>query len=142
MSGFDPWRARSAALFANEAFYQAFADRDYEGMSALWAHTLPVLCLHPGWPALVGRDAVLDSWKRLLGGAAIGLEMSHPRIHFVGTVAFVSCSERVGRDWLAATNAFAPEDGAWRMIFHQAGPAPPPPPEAAPDPDDSATRPN
>ena len=140
MSDFDPWRARSAALFAHNAFYRAFADGNYEGMSALWARTLPVLCLHPGWPALAGRAAVLDSWKRLLGGAAIRLDMSHVRIHFVGTVGFVSCCERVGGEWLAATNAFAQEDGDWRMVFHQAGSAPPP--DAEPEIGDAEPRPN
>jgi hypothetical protein len=139
MAGFDPLRARSAVLFANEAFYRAFADRDYTRMSALWAELLPVLCLHPGWPPLAGRPAVLASWKRLLAGAGLDLAMQSPALHFVGATAFVVCYERVGKDWLVATNAFAQENAEWRLVFHQASPAPAPPPATD---DDDAARPN
>jgi hypothetical protein len=140
MAGFDPLRARSAVLFANEAFYRAFADRDYTRMSGLWAQSLPVLCLHPGWPPLAGRAAVLASWKRLLAGAGLDLAMQSPALQFVGETAFVVCYERVGQDWLVATNAFAHEGGEWRMVFHQAGPVPAPPPASVDD--DDAARPN
>jgi len=52
-----------AALFANEAFYRAFADRDIDAMDALWARGEPVLCIHPGWPPtnLFRREA--GGWK-------------------------------------------------------------------------------
>jgi hypothetical protein len=26
-----------------------------------------VSCVHPGWPVLVGRQTVLESWRRILG---------------------------------------------------------------------------
>ena len=70
MSDFDPARERPAVLFANEAFYRAFADRDFKAMSELWAHDLPSVCIHPGWPALTGRTRILASWERILGGQA------------------------------------------------------------------------
>ena len=38
-----------AVLFANEAFYRAFADRDVEAMDEVWAQGVPVACIHPGW---------------------------------------------------------------------------------------------
>ena len=47
-----------AVLFANEAFYQAFAARDLAAMEEVWAHHCPVACIHPGWPPLHGRQAV------------------------------------------------------------------------------------
>ena len=52
-------RDRAALLFANETFYRAFAERDVPLMEALWADTEPVTCLHPGWPPVEGREAVL-----------------------------------------------------------------------------------
>lgn len=140
MAGFDALRERSAVLFANEAFYRAFVDRDYARMAALWASQHAVLCLHPGWPPLAGRADVLASWKRLLSGAGLDLQMHGPSVHFVGETAFVVCYERVGRDWLVATNGFAREDGAWRLVFHQAGPAPAPPADS--DADEDPVRPN
>ncbi len=54
-------------LFANDAFYRAFTSRDYAAMEGLWARAHPVMCLHPGWPALFGREDVLGSWQRILG---------------------------------------------------------------------------
>ena len=50
---------REALLFANEAFYLAFADRDMEAMETTWSATTPVACIHPGWGVLTGRDEVL-----------------------------------------------------------------------------------
>src|SRR5690348_3483190 len=55
-------------LLANDAFYAAFADRDDEAMDALWARGALVACVHPGWPPLVGRDAVMASWRGILRG--------------------------------------------------------------------------
>ena len=52
----------AAVNFANEAFYVAFSTRDLEAMDALWARQAPVTCIHPGWNALTGRDAVMESW--------------------------------------------------------------------------------
>ena len=44
--------------FANEAFYLAFEGKDYDAMAHLWSHEREIVCLHPGWPALIGRDEV------------------------------------------------------------------------------------
>ena len=45
----------SEAEFANEAFYMAFNRRDLAAMEALWSAGHEAVCLHPGWPALIGR---------------------------------------------------------------------------------------
>ena len=65
----------AAVLFANEAFYRAFADRDMDAMAALWAADGPVACIHPGWPALplvepwaASPAAALRSVAALSGG--------------------------------------------------------------------------
>jgi ketosteroid isomerase-like protein len=125
MSDFDPARERPAVLFANEAFYRAFADRDFAAMSDLWAHDLPAVCIHPGWPALTGRTSVLASWERILGGQPPAIVCHLPEVHFVDRTALVVCYEAMKDDWLVATNGFAREGGRWRMVFHQAGPTPP-----------------
>ncbi len=125
MSDFDPARERPAVLFANEAFYRAFADRDFPAMSALWAQDAPALCIHPGWPAIAGRAQVLASWERILGGQPPKIVCHLAEAHFVGETALVVGYETVGADWLVATNGFVREGGRWRMVFHQAGPTPP-----------------
>lgn len=114
-----------AVLEANQDFYRAFSDGDFEAMSRLWAARAPIACMHPGLPAIVGRARVLGSWKRILGDAS-GWDMScrDARAHVLGDTAFVTCFEASGDGpaHLAATNVFVLEDGEWRMVHHQAGP--------------------
>lgn len=112
-----------AVLAANEAFYAAFREGSMEEMSSVWAEGLPVAVLHPGWKALEGRDAVLESWRRILEGAGgLPIQCRGPRAYVLGEVAYVLCTEEVGEGALGATNLFAMEEGRWRMVHHQAGP--------------------
>ena len=55
------WSPDRAVREANLSFYEAFAHQDFEAMKQLWATQSPVLCIHPGWPALHGREQVLAS---------------------------------------------------------------------------------
>ena len=111
-------------LEANERFYKAFNEKDAEAMDALWARTLPVACIHPGWSALRDRPRVLASWRGILSNpGAPRIRFSEPTVHLLGEVAFVICYEHVGGGRLLATNIFAREDGAFHMVHHQAGPA-------------------
>lgn len=119
------------ALAANEIFYETFVQGDYEIMEQLWATTTPVICIHPGSPAIHGRHGVLESWRSVL--------RNPPRVHATGAeakvirgVAFVTCFEHIDDTVLAATNAFVWENGAWALVHHQAGPVRP---ERASDPE-------
>lgn len=117
--------SEAAVLFANEAFYRAFADRDAKAMDALWAEDAPVACIHPGWPALIGREVVMESWRRILGGGSAPEIVCHaPRALIRGDFAYVICYEAVGNQALVATNIFLRERGLWRLVHHQAGPSP------------------
>ena len=118
-----------AVLFANEAFYQAFADRDPEAMDALWSRAAPVCCIHPGWAPIFGRDEVMASWAAILGDAAApDIGCSGARAHVLGGAAFVVCYESLGGGYLTATNVFVREGTVWQLVHHQAGPVPAPPP--------------
>lgn len=118
--------SESEVLRANATFYRAFSKGDYPAMRELWAERAPVACLHPMSPALVGRDAVLASWREILREAPpFELRCDRPVVSSVLTgVAIISCYEANGEHpaHLAATNVFALEDGHWRMVHHQAGP--------------------
>jgi ketosteroid isomerase-like protein len=117
--------AEVGVLEANRAFYRAFSDGDFEAMSRLWAQRAPSICIHPGLPPLVGRAAVLGSWQAILASATDWkMSARDARAHVLGNTAFVTCLEASGDGpaHLAATNAFVLEDGAWRMVHHQAGP--------------------
>jgi ketosteroid isomerase-like protein len=113
-------------LAANARFYDSFTRGDYVGMAALWAEHAPVTCLHPMSPVLVGRKAILDSWRDILRTAPpVALRCEGPSVHRVSAeVAIVTCYEGEGSHpaHLAATNIFVLEGGQWRMVHHQAGP--------------------
>ncbi len=126
-----PDSASERALFANEAFYLAFIRKDFEAMDHLWAHSVPVVCIHPGWPALVGREAVMQSWRNILGNA------DQPGIDFYNAVAVdqsgtitVVCYEELRDGVLVALNAFIEEAGQLKLIHHQSAPCTNPPPLA------------
>ncbi len=126
-----PDSAAERALFANEAFYLAFIRKDVAAMDRLWATSVPVVCIHPGWPALVGREAVMQSWHHILGNA------DQPGIDFYNAVAVeqrgtftVICYEELRDDVLVASNAFIEEGGELKLIHHQSAPCAHPPPLA------------
>lgn len=108
---------------AHAAFYEAFSDRDMEAMEDVWARDAPVSCIHPGWSLLVGRDAVLASWRSILEGpAAPEVAASREVVHLYGDTAVVLCVETLADGQLMATNVLAKEPGGWRLVHHQAGP--------------------
>lgn len=110
-----------AVLSANLEFYRAFNARDTKAMDMLWAKKAPVICVHPGWTALAGRDVVLRSWRDILTNPASPHVMVHDdRAFLYGDLAIVQCEEELDSGHLAATNMFVREAGAWRMIHHQA----------------------
>ncbi|MGF1607822.1 MAG: nuclear transport factor 2 family protein [Kiloniellales bacterium] len=117
-------RDEASVLFANDAFYEAFRQRDLETMDKLWARRRPVACTHPGWRTLIGREEVMESWAGILGNPGSPAITCRNAIAFVeGDSAFVTCYEAVGGNVLAATNIFTLEDGQWRLVHHQAGPS-------------------
>ncbi len=109
------------AIAANAAFYDAFANRDLAAMERLWAEVAPVACIHPGWDVLIGREEVLDSWRRILSQPTAP-EIAHrdTQVMLHDGCALVTCQELVAGVTLAAANAFVYESGQWRMVMHQA----------------------
>lgn len=110
-------------LAANAAFYEAFAERNIEAMEAIWSERSAVVCVHPGWEGLRGRDVVLASWRSILEGPRAPVIVCAREQAFVfGDVAFVLCVETIPHGELMATNVFVREEGRWRMVHHHAGP--------------------
>ncbi len=110
-------------LAANAAFYSAFTGRDFGAMDELWARQIPVACVHPGYDALQGRVDVMASWRAILGSSAgTAITWARPTAYLLGDTALVVCTEMVDGTELCATNVFAREDGAWKLVHHQASP--------------------
>jgi len=109
-------------LAANTAYYDAFAAADFAAMSRIWADDDPT-CIHPGWPALVGRPSILESYRQIFSNPhQERIEPRNATVLVTGDEARVLCVEFVAGAALAATNSFRRVDGAWRMIHHQASP--------------------
>ena len=115
--------AVAGARRANTDFYLAFAGGDLATMERLWAQRAPVACVHPGWSPLIGRDAVMASWRAILG-APPAITADVVDVLVLGEAVLVLCREVIGDTTLAASNLYVREDGAWRMAHHHAGPSP------------------
>jgi len=108
---------------ANLEFYRAFNKGDFAAMEALWAKRTQLLCVHPGWPPLTGREPVMWSWRNILTNPEPTHVMCHDDQAFLyGDFAIVICEEELSGGHLVATNMFVKEGGAWRMFHHQASP--------------------
>jgi ketosteroid isomerase-like protein len=115
--------AAEAALAANQAFYDAFNQKDAEAMAAIWADSPGVTCIHPGWDLLRGRDAVLDSWRNILTNPSQPrIVMGSADVTLHGALAIIVCHELVGGSPLVATNVFILQDEAWKLLHHHSGP--------------------
>ncbi len=122
-----------AVLFANEAFYQAFTERDPEAMDTIWSQSAPVTCLHPGWGPLVGREQVMESWFAIIRNPqSPNIRCLDARAFLYGDTASVICFEVIDGNVLIATNLFVRTGKVWKMTHHQAGPTSARP-RAAPD---------
>ena len=59
-----------AVTAANQELYAAFEVADLDRMEAVWDDTDDVRCIHPGWPALIGRARVMRSWSVLMANTS------------------------------------------------------------------------
>ncbi|HEX5213671.1 MAG TPA: nuclear transport factor 2 family protein [Pseudolabrys sp.] len=109
-------------LAANAAYYRAFSDGDLKAMSRIWADD-NVSCIHPGWPVIIGRQAILESYREISRNPSQDrIDPRNETVLIGADEARVICVEFVGGAALAATNLFRRIDGAWRMTHHQASP--------------------
>jgi len=111
------------AVFANEAFYLAFEAKDYSAMDSVWSASAGVMCLHPGWPALVGRKDVMQSWRTILDNPQQAqVSFYAPSVQRIAdTSVVVVCYEQTQGAVMVATNIFVREDDRLRLFVHQAG---------------------
>ena len=117
----------AAVLFANDAFYVAFLNHDMKAMDDLWACGAMVSCIHPGWNHLTGREAVIESWARILANHnGPTFKVSGASVSIYKDTAVVICYEVFDDQTVVATNIFLREQNEWRIIHHQAGFSPPP----------------
>jgi hypothetical protein len=110
------------ALFANEAFYLAFAQKDLAAMDNLWARAHPVVCVHPGWPAITDRAEIMDTWQGILGNREQpGIDFYNAEAYAIADTVVVTCYEALPNGICVASNGFVLEGGEIRLFLHHAG---------------------
>lgn len=117
---------------ANAALYNAFETGDVDLMEAVWDVEEPeaVVCVHPGWPMLRGRTAVLRSWSAVMANTDyIQFVLTDVQVAVAGDAAVVTCTENVltsadiGEGAHAvATNVFVRRSDGWRLVVHHGSP--------------------
>ena len=124
---------RSELLGVNAAFYQSLDDFDLAAMKKVWFHGDGVRCIHPGWEAIQGYDAIIDSWDQVFRNTGwMRVTPTDVSTWRVGDMGLVYCAENitaksedgVGVAVTMATNVFRHTSEGWRMILHHASPAP------------------
>src|ERR1700721_1037513 len=112
----------TAILAVNEAYYRAFSPGFFPAMSRIWAED-GVSCVHPGWPPLIGRNDVIESYRNILANQnRVRIAHQDDAAIVTGDEGRVLCIEIVEGAALAATNFYRRIGGAWRMVHHQASP--------------------
>ena len=117
---------------ANAAMYAAFESADVDAMQGLWDDVDPaaVVCVHPGWPMLRGRAAVLRSWSAVMAGTDyIQFFLTDVQVDLQAAVAIVTCTENVltsvdvgANATVVATNVFVLRPEGWRLRVHHGAP--------------------
>jgi ketosteroid isomerase-like protein len=133
-----------AVRAANLSLYDAFEAADLDLMEAVWLDDPgagDVVCVHPGWPPIQGRAAVLRSWAMIMANTPyIQFVLTDVDVAVHGEVAVVTCAENMltgmpdkpeplpaaalgltgGR--VVATNVFRRTPAGWRLWVHHASP--------------------
>ena len=122
----------------NQALYSAVEEADLDAMGELWADgslAESTVCVHPGWPPVVGRGPVLRSWALVMAGTPyVQFFLTDVRTEVLGDVGIVTCAENIltevdpadggglsgGR--VVATNIFRRTPLGWRVWVHHASP--------------------
>ena len=121
----------AAVREANLSFYRAFESLDRATMEDVWSRDMPVMCVHPGWPKLMGWDVVMGSWERIFDNTSMmQFTITEDEIAVDGNLAFVVCTEnitsvadgRVSEVKVQATNIYQRGGGRWLMVHHHGSP--------------------
>ena len=117
---------------ANAALYAAFEAGDVDLMESVWDVVDPdqLVCVHPGWPMLRGRGAVLRSWSAVMAGTDyIQFFLTDVQVDLQAAVAIVTCTENVltsvdvgANATVVATNVFVLRPEGWRLRVHHGAP--------------------
>lgn len=113
---------------AEQAFYSAFEACDPDLMEAVWADS-NVSCIHPGAPAIHGREHVLTSWQQIFSDAqppALRIQaisqVTQEALAVHTVVEHISADHRLDSPSteIIATNVLVKQENGWRILQHHA----------------------
>ncbi len=117
---------------ANEAFHQAWSDRDLWAMGQVWAKEGHVTAIHPAHPVpFLGWESVRDSWKQTFARDPDAVVHRHGGTrHVAGPVAWVTDSTILtgvpaqgGHPipyGILSTKIFEKREGEWLLVHYHA----------------------
>lgn len=120
---------------ANEDFYLAIKNSDFDHMTSLWFQDESVKCVHPGWPMLHGWEAVSQSWKNIFENSGpLDIELQDIETRISGNSGWVICIEKISykiddeihSGYAQSTNIFKFDGKNWLLALHHASPVPAP----------------
>jgi SnoaL-like protein len=116
-------------LRVNERFYQALESGKLDLMEGVWVKDPRAKCAHPGWPMLLGWEAIRQSWKNIFDlGGPTKIQISNVAVEISGDLAWITCIEHISYvigdqiqiNLAQATNIFERQGSDWLMIHHHA----------------------
>jgi hypothetical protein len=119
----------AAVLAVHANFYTALSLADLALMQRLWLPSPNAVCLHPGWAALHGWDAILESWRGIFAQQGVmRVWPTNVQARLYGLTAEVTCVENVdmsgvrgaGIAQTRATNVLRQVNGEWKFLEHHA----------------------
>ncbi|MEO1669977.1 MAG: nuclear transport factor 2 family protein [Cyanobacteria bacterium J06631_2] len=127
----NPTEDKIVVLAANQAFYDAFCDRDLSQMRSLWWQGATSLCIHPGSQPLLGWSEIEESWAAIFRNTEeLEIDLEVVQVEVDRSLAYVVVREIVlqanqGRRMKAqsiATNVFQKMAQKWYLVNHHGSP--------------------
>ena len=122
---------REMVLAANQAFYDAFSNKDLRVMTSLWWQGSTSLCIHPGGQAILGWETIRASWDAIFRNTdSLAIDIEVVKAEVDRALAYVVVREIVlqssgGRNMKAqslATNVFQKMAQKWYIVQHHGSP--------------------
>jgi ketosteroid isomerase-like protein len=122
---------KQAVLTTNQAFYDAFSDRDLKVMTSLWWQGSTSSCIHPGGRIILGWEDIQASWEAIFRNTnSLEIDIEIIKAEVDRALAYVLVRETVlqssgGRKMKAqsiATNVFQKMAQKWYIVQHHGSP--------------------
>lgn len=122
---------REMVLATNQAFYDAFSDRDLKAMTSLWWQGGTSLCIHPGGSAILGWEEIKASWDAIFRNTdALEIDVEIVKVEVDRALAYIvvreivlqSSGSRKMKAQSIATNVFQKMAQKWYLVQHHGSP--------------------